>query len=129
VEVEVPNEEGILKPGMFIRARVEFARREDALIIPSSAFITREGASGLFVADPQAMKARFVPARPGIVEGDLAEILDPAQPVNDTLIVTLGQHLLDDGAPIAPPGAKPTPGPKAAEASPPSPRHERPKGS
>jgi RND family efflux transporter MFP subunit len=129
VEVEVPNDDGLLKPGMFIRARVEFARQENALVIPASAFVKREGGLGFFVADRQAMKARFVAARSGIAEGDLAEILEPAQAVENALIVTLGQHLLEDGSPIAIPGEKPAPGPKAAEASQATPAPASPKGS
>jgi hypothetical protein len=52
--------------------------------------------------DTEAAKARFVPVTLGITDGDRVELLDP--PLSG-LVVTLGQHLLQDGSPILLPGA------------------------
>jgi RND family efflux transporter MFP subunit len=114
VEIELPNPEARLAPGMFVRARICFAEREAAAVVSASALVRRNGTQGLFVADPGALTVRFVPVRLGIVNGDVAEVVDP--PVTG-LVVTLGQHLLQDGAtvalsgPAAPAGAAPPPAP------------------
>jgi len=95
VEIEIENPEGLLKPGMFITTQIEFSRREEATIVPYSALANRNGQQGVFLADLENKKAHFLPVRVGIVEGDRAEILEP--PLAAGYVVTLGQHLLEDG--------------------------------
>lgn len=95
VEIEIRNPEGRLKPGMFISAQVEYDRREQATIVPLSSVVERNGQSGVFLADKTEKKAKFVPVKTGIVSGEWAEIVEPAALTGD--IVTLGQHLLEDG--------------------------------
>jgi len=105
LEVEIPNPDRLLKPGMFIRASIEFARHEDATVVPVEALAKRNGTQGVFLADVKARKAHFVPVTVGIIDGELAEVL---KPVLSGQVVTLGQHLLEDGSPITLPsdGAK-----------------------
>ena len=97
VEIEVPNPEGILKPGMFVRVQIEFARHNDATVIPWSSVVKRNGERGVFVVDTQDMKARFVPVALGIINGERAEVVEPSL---SGLVVTLGHHLLEDGSAI-----------------------------
>jgi RND family efflux transporter MFP subunit len=97
VEIEVPNPERLLKPGMFIRAELEFAKHDDATVVPMAAIARRGGQQGVFLADTQKKKATFVPVTLGITEKGLAEVLDP--PLSGA-VVTLGQHLLEDGSSI-----------------------------
>ena len=97
LEVEIPNAERLLKPGMFIRASIEFARHENVTVVPVEALAKRNGTRGVFVADMKARKAAFVPVTVGIMDGERAEVLKPAL---SGLVVTLGQHLLEDGSPI-----------------------------
>ena len=52
----------------------------------------------MFLADPDEMKARFIPVKTGIIDGDWVEIL---QPELNGMVVTLGQHLLENGASIS----------------------------
>jgi RND family efflux transporter MFP subunit len=119
VEVEVDNSDGVLKPGMFINARIEFSNKAEATIVPTSAIVNRGALQGLFLADLEAKKAVFQPATVGIVEGDRAEIVEPAQLAG--YVITLGHHLLENGtalilpadAPVAAaPAAKKAPGDK-----------------
>ncbi len=119
VEVDVDNADGALKPGMFVNARIEFVNKSDAMVVPTSALVNRGSLQGLFLADIEARKAVFQPATVGILEGDRAEILEPAALTG--YVVTLGHHLLEDGTPIilpadapgaAAPPAKPAPGDK-----------------
>ena len=97
VEIEVPNPDRILKPGMFARVQIEFARHEDVTLIPVAALSRRGDRQGVFVADTQNMKARFVPVTLGIMNSDSAEVVDP--PLTG-LVITMGQHLLEDGSTI-----------------------------
>ncbi len=95
VEIDIDNEEGILKPGMFVNAEIEYDRREKASIVPFSSVVTRGNQQGIFLADMENKKAKFVPVKVGIIEGERAEILEPAG--ISGFVVTLGQHLLQDG--------------------------------
>ena len=97
VEIEMPNPKEILKPGMFVRVEIEFARHDDTIVVPLSSLVRRGGQQGVFVADQEQRKARFVPVEVGIVNGDLAEVVSP--PLSGS-VVTLGHHLLQDGSSI-----------------------------
>jgi RND family efflux transporter MFP subunit len=100
VEIDVPNGETLLKPGMFVRVEVEFRRREGATVVPLGALVSRGGVKGVFTADMEAMRAGFVPVTVGIVDGGRAEVVEP--PLSGW-VVTLGQHLLEDGSSISVP--------------------------
>jgi len=94
MEVVVANADRVLKPGMFARVQVVLDQRASAQTVGARAVVNRDGAHGVFVVDPAAAVAHYVPVELGIVAGDRAEIVRPAiaGPV-----VTVGQHLLADG--------------------------------
>lgn len=97
VEVEIINTDHLLKPGMFIRASLVYGQHENATVIPVAALSRRNGKQGVFLAEEQNTSVRFVPVSVGIVNGELAELLEPEMSGS---VVSLGQHLLEDGAPI-----------------------------
>ena len=101
VEIEIPNAQKLLKPGMFVRVQIQFDEHENATVVPVAALVKRNGIQGIFLADLQEQKARFVPVTVGIVNSVHAEVLDP--PITGS-VVTLGHHLLEDGALIILPG-------------------------
>lgn len=120
VEIEVPNPDRLLKPGMFIRAQVEFATHENATLAPFSAIVRRSGQEGVFLVEeaapgtttPQGLKGssqgptsqvRFVPVTTGIVNGEVVEIVEPE--ISGS-VVTLGNHLLEDGSRVTLPQQK-----------------------
>jgi len=103
VEVEVPNPDLLLKPGMFVRAKVEFARHDNATLIPLPALVKRDNKEGVFIADVQNHKARFIPVTVGIASGEVLEITDPKI---SGLVVTMGNHLLEDGSDITMPDSE-----------------------
>lgn len=98
VEVEVPNDERVLTPGLFVRAWILFDEHQDALTVPREAVTKRQGKTGIFLADIEGMTAKFIPITQGIVQEGVVEILDPGD-LQGT-VVTLGQHLLTEGAAI-----------------------------
>jgi RND family efflux transporter MFP subunit len=114
VEIDVDNADGVLKPGMFVNARIEFANKADATIVPTSALVSRGALQGLFLADLENKKAVFQPATVGIVERDRAEIVEPAGLAG--YVITLGHHLLENGTalilPESAPGAAAAPSKK-----------------
>ncbi len=97
VEIDIPNEDFLLAPGMYVRAWIEFSRNEDVNVIPASSIVTRDGKSGIFIVDEDTHTASFIPVETGITEGDRIEI---TQPDITGMVVTLGQHLLEDGATV-----------------------------
>jgi len=105
VEVNVENADGALKPGMFVNARIEFVSRADATVVPTSAIVNRGALQGLFLADLETKKAVFQPATVGIIEGDRAEILEPAALTG--YVITLGHHLLENGTALLLPADAP----------------------
>jgi RND family efflux transporter MFP subunit len=107
IEIEVPNKDRLLKPGMFVRVQIEFTQHDNATVVPAASLVKRDGAQGIFLADIQNKKAKFVPVTVGIANGKLVEILEP--PVKGP-VVTLGQHLLEDGSAIMLPGKPGRPG-------------------
>jgi RND family efflux transporter MFP subunit len=110
VEIEVPNADRRLRPGMFVRVRIEFEKHENATVVPVSALARRNGTRGVFVADTDSLTARYVPLTIGILTNERAEVVAPAL---SGQVVTLGHHLLEDGGAIRIPqpereaGAKP----------------------
>jgi multidrug efflux pump subunit AcrA (membrane-fusion protein) len=105
LEMEVPNPDHTLKPGMFVRARVEFARHENATLVPLPALVKRNNKDGVFVADTKNLKAHFVPITTGIINGEIVEITEPQI---SGLVITMGNHLLEDGSDITLPKIEPT---------------------
>jgi len=114
VEIEISNPDLALKPGMFVRASIQFTSRTEATVVPVAALAKRDDRRGVFVVDKAESTVRFVPVEIGIIERDLAEVLKPEL---SGLVVTVGQHLLEDGSKVRLPGASSgagrAPGPKA----------------
>jgi RND family efflux transporter MFP subunit len=96
IEVEVRDEGGTLRPGMFIRARIVLAVRPDATVVPIDAVVRRGGQDAVFLVEDG--KAKLVPVKVGVTDDRRAEILEPRL---EGAVVTLGQHLIDDGTPLA----------------------------
>jgi multidrug efflux pump subunit AcrA (membrane-fusion protein) len=104
VEIEVPNRNRLLKPGMFIRVQIELNRHDDATVVPVAALTKRNSQQGVFLADTQNMKAHFIPVTLGIVNTELAEVVKPSLSGS---VVTVGDHLLEDGSSITLPLEEP----------------------
>ena len=63
------------------------------------------GECALFLADLENKKAVFQPATVGIIEGDRAEIVEPAGLTGQ--VITLGHHLLENGTALILPESAP----------------------
>lgn len=97
VEVSIDNDSLLLKPGMFAKLEITLQEKDSALAIPSSAIINRGQGTFTFVLDSTGNSVKLTPVTTGIVDGDYTEILSP---VIDRPVVTIGAHLLSDGAKV-----------------------------
>jgi membrane fusion protein (multidrug efflux system) len=98
IKARVPNRQRLLKPGMFIEARLATEVRNDAVVVPEDAVLPLEGADFVWVVDEGTVSRRQVTLgvrNPGTVE--VREGLD----VGDTVVVG-GLQRLFEGAPVAP---------------------------
>jgi RND family efflux transporter MFP subunit len=115
MEVEVVNESLMLKPGMFCKVNLVLAEKDSAQVVPTQAVVTRNGASGVFVVKPGETTANYVPIQVGITTPDRTEIVSPRI---DGLVVSLGQHLLEDGSTVILPEITDTDTPERVGAGP-----------
>ena len=109
VELRLANSEGRLKPGMFIRATITLDRVEEAFTVPEAALTKRGDVEGVFLVDPGGERVSWTPVETGIRSRGWVQLLTQSL---SGRVVTLGQHLIDDGSPIrivATFAAEPTP--------------------
>ncbi|MBN2009783.1 efflux RND transporter periplasmic adaptor subunit [candidate division KSB1 bacterium] len=97
MEVEVANDSLLLKPGMFSKVNVVLAAKDSAQVVPTQAVVTRDGVEGVFLIKAGETVAHYLPVQAGIRTADKTEIITPQI---DGFVVTLGQHLLEDGSGI-----------------------------
>jgi RND family efflux transporter MFP subunit len=102
-EIDIPNSEGLLKPGMYVRVQIVYTTHKNATVIPSSALINNKNEAGVFLVDNSKKKVNFIKVQVGIQNPAFIEILSP--PLKG-LVVTLGQDQLDDGKAISLPKAE-----------------------
>jgi RND family efflux transporter MFP subunit len=97
MEVEVVNDSLLLKPGMFCKVTLVLAEKASAQVVPTQAVVTRNGTDGVFMIRDGETAVHFVPVQLGISTPVKTEIITPAL---DGLVVSLGQHLLEDGSTV-----------------------------
>ncbi len=104
-EAELPNPDGALKPGQFVRVRLSGATRPKAIVLPSRAVL--EGPQGRFVYVVADNKAMPKPVQAGEQVGD-RWIIDKGLAEGDPVIVDGMARIFFPGAPVtvAPAGAK-----------------------
>lgn len=102
VELDVPNPDGRLRPGMFVRARVVLARVDAAAIVPRAALVPQDDRHAVYVVADDGATARLVPVTVGVSDGERVEV--EGLP-GSARVVTLGQAQLHDGAAIVLPQA------------------------
>jgi membrane fusion protein (multidrug efflux system) len=72
VEAIVPNPGHLLKPGLFVTARVSLPKTEKTLLVPAAAVVTDSGVSHVFVLGPSRVVERIVSI--GERHGDALEV-------------------------------------------------------
>jgi RND family efflux transporter MFP subunit len=100
VTVDIDDPMGLLRPGMFAEAELVLKRVPDALLVPLSAIVERDGKSLVFVAvgsgeDAEASARTVVPGLSNAAEAQILSGIDPGDPV-----VVEGNSFLEEGQPI-----------------------------
>jgi RND family efflux transporter MFP subunit len=93
MEIEIPNKDARLKPGMYARVRLTTSEKAGALVVPRTSIVEVEGKSGVFVAAENT--ARFKPVEIGIQQDDLIEVVNGVQ--EGEQVITTGSGALKDG--------------------------------
>ena len=97
VEIELPNPDGRLRPGLSGTAQVILLEKENAVVIPLESLLVRpDGKKVCFVAVGDHAEVRLV--KSGIESGGRVEIVHGLS--SGELVIVRGQHKLKDGAPI-----------------------------
>jgi membrane fusion protein (multidrug efflux system) len=74
MEVEIPNGDYRLKPGMYARINLTVEERKGTLVAPKNAVIDFESKRGVWMPNEEN-RAKFMPVQLGIDGGDQVEIL------------------------------------------------------
>jgi HlyD family secretion protein len=97
IEIEVPNPNARLKPGMYARVNFTVDQRHNTLVVPTNAVVDYEGRKGVFFADKgeQGEIARFKPIEVGMVDATNAEIASGL--TEGERVITTGAAALREG--------------------------------
>jgi RND family efflux transporter MFP subunit len=92
-EVSVNNDEGLLRPGMFVEVTMIAERREDVPVVPREAVTERGGRKVVFVLKGQRVERREVAV--GLGDDEIVEIRQGLEP--GERVVIRGLETLTDG--------------------------------
>ena len=104
MEVEIPNADNRLKPGMYARVVLSVEERTDAILVPKTAVVDFEGRRGVWTADADN-KATFVPVQIGLEDADQVQLLGGV--AAGDRVVTVGGASLRAGDTLVLPGQGP----------------------
>ena len=93
VEVEVPNEDKALLPGMIARVEVEQSLQEDSLLIPQGFLVTQRDSNGVFVVEDGVARWRTLELGP-LVRDQV--VIKAGLEIGDNIVI-VGQRALADG--------------------------------
>jgi RND family efflux transporter MFP subunit len=92
-EIDIPNPDLALRPGMWATVEIELQKKQDALLLPAEALVTEKNKNSIFVV--RDSKAQKVLITTGFDDGVNVEILKGCGP-NDSVIVA-GKQSVTDG--------------------------------
>jgi len=95
-EIELPNPDGELRPGMYASVQLEIERKHDALLVPVKALLVEKaGASVFTVVDGKAKKT---PVQTGFNDGTNAELVGGIN--SDQAVILLSGQTLNNDQPV-----------------------------
>jgi len=100
VEIDMPNKERQLQPGMFVTATLYLRQHANALVISPAAIVTGSSNQGKSVFVVEQGRARQVPIKTDIDDGVWVEVVKGLSGNED--IVVVGKTSLTDGQPVKP---------------------------
>ncbi|MEG1980776.1 MAG: efflux RND transporter periplasmic adaptor subunit, partial [Victivallaceae bacterium] len=96
--ISIPNENLLLRPGMFVRVKIVLSEHENAQVVPLNSVVTKDGVQGIFGYDAKSESAKFIPVATGLSDKKIIEITSPELTMP---VITIGNHLLEDGKKVA----------------------------
>jgi RND family efflux transporter MFP subunit len=110
IEVEIPNTNFRLKPGMYAKVAFTVDKKANALVVPTAALVDQGGSRGVFMSadSEQGPVASFKKIDVGIVNQTLAEVTSGL--TEGETVVTTGAAALREGDRILLPGQTAAPG-------------------
>lgn len=113
MEVEIPNPDARLKPGMYARVRLTVGERKEALVVPRNAVVAVGGQRGVYVLNGESNQVTFQKLETGLEDQDRTEVLEGVR--EGLIVVTTGANALRDGDTVRLPGQPPPGGPNGAQ--------------
>ena len=107
IEIEIPNPDFRLKPGMYARVSLGIGSKSQALVVPREAVVIRTSSRGVFLVDAAggAPNARFASLVTGLEDDRYVEVIDGVS--EGDRVVTTGAAGLQHGDPILLAGSAP----------------------
>ncbi|MDW7772160.1 MAG: efflux RND transporter periplasmic adaptor subunit [Desulfobulbaceae bacterium] len=97
IELNVPNPDHLLKPGMFTRCTLELERMDNAVSVPELAITRRQDQTGVFRVSEDGGSVQWIEVVPGIRDGIQVQLVGSDL---SGRVVTLGQQFIEDGSAI-----------------------------
>lgn len=94
ITIEIVDEDGRIKPGMFGRISIVYDTHENALQIPRSAILEESGSASVFVVENNKAVRKTI--QTGYGQSGMVEIIDGLS--DDDRVVTIGQNGLKENA-------------------------------
>ena len=96
IQMVVPNQQGLLKAGMFARVDIVLQDKKEVIVIPIDALLGNEGNRYVYVVKKDTAVMR--PVSLGIIQNDRVEILSGLAQGDELVVV--GQQMLHQGAKV-----------------------------
>src|SRR5262249_52976591 len=96
-EVDLPNPDRELRPGMFATVKLGTERHPDALLVPFEAVLKEASGKSVFIVDRE-QRARKTAVKTGLEDDTSVEVLDGLVP--DQPLILLEKQSLQDGQPV-----------------------------
>lgn len=98
VTLEIPNEEALIKGGMYAEVQLTTERKDGVITVPQYAVIDSEQQKVVYVVESDTAKMREV--KLGLTLGDQAEVVEGL--AEGEMLIVEGQYGVKDGSAVAP---------------------------
>lgn len=92
-EIDLPNPDGLIRPGMFAHVSIELEARPGALVLPASALVSEKKKTFVYVV--REGTAKKLPIAVGFDDGIEFEVRQGIQEQDDVIVT--GKNLVSDG--------------------------------
>lgn len=97
VQINIPNPNYLLKPGMFARAEIQLQKKNNVFLIPNMAIIEEDGNKYVFIFENNRAYRKSI--KTGLAKDEMVEILQGLK--KDDNVITIGHQNLKDRAQIS----------------------------